>query len=101
MSNATQEFTSFKRLADVAPEKSARVTIVDCAQGGQAMAAWARPDSTPWTVAGHRLEAAGVTPLQVQVAWIKLANRMPKGSLENHGRILVRASLMKTNRIDF
>lgn len=93
MSNATQEFTSFKRLADVAPEKSTRVTIVDCAQGGQAMAAWARPDGTPWTVAGHRLEAAGVTPLQVQVAWIKLANRMPTGSLENHGRILERDAL--------
>jgi hypothetical protein len=33
MSNATQEFSKFKQLADADAEKSASVTIVDCAQG--------------------------------------------------------------------
>lgn len=90
MSNATQEFSAFKRMADAAPKKSPRVVIVDCAQGGQAMAEWSRADAAPWTVALRRLESSGVTPLQVQAAWIKLANKMPSGSLEDHGRKLER-----------
>lgn len=88
MSNATQEFSHFKRIADAAPEKSSKVTIVDCAQGGQAMAEWAPADGGPWTEAMRRLTQAGVTPEQVQVAWIKLANKSPRGSLEEHARKL-------------
>jgi hypothetical protein len=49
MSNATQEFSHFKRIADAEPAKSPRLTIVDCAQGGQAMAEWAPPDAHPRT----------------------------------------------------
>src|SRR5262249_20248440 len=73
MSNATQEFSTFKRLADADPEKSKKLTIVDCAQGGQVMAAWANPEGRPWPEAMRRLEMSGVTPAQVQVVWIKLA----------------------------
>lgn len=78
----------FKRLADGDPAKSSRLTIVDCAQGGQAMAEWAPPDARPWQEALSRIESAGVTPEQVQVAWIKLANKSPRGELEQHGRQL-------------
>jgi len=85
MSNATQEFSTFKRIADADQAKSPLVTIVDCAQGGQAMAEWAPRDAQPWTVAMERLEKAGVTPKQVQVAWIKLANKGPRGELHDHG----------------
>lgn len=88
MSNATQEFSRFKRLADADPDKSSRLTIVDCAQGGQAMAEWVEPDARPWQEADRRIAAAGVTPEQVQVAWIKLANKSPRGTLEEHGRKL-------------
>jgi len=93
MSNATQEFSQFKRLADADPEKSPRLVIVDCAQGGQAMAEWAPPEARPWTEALRRIEAAGVSPQQVQVAWIKLANKMPTGGLAEHGRKLERDTL--------
>lgn len=93
MSNATQEFSEFKRMADVDPAKSPRLTIVDCAQGGQAMAEWVSPDARPWAEAARRIAAAGVTPAQVQVAWIKLANKGPRGELEEHGRILQRDTL--------
>jgi hypothetical protein len=85
MSNATQEFSTFKRIADVDKQKSPRVTIVDGAQGGQAMAEWAPPDAQPWSVAMRRLESAGVMPKQVQFAWIKLANKGPRGDLHEHG----------------
>lgn len=88
MSNATQEFSTFKRIADADPRKSPKLTIVDCAQGGQAMAEWAPRDARPWAEAKRRIEAAGVTPEQVQVAWVKLANKGPRGPLAEHGKKL-------------
>lgn len=88
MSNATQEFSMFKQLADADPDKSNLVSIVDCAQGGQAMAEWVDPRGRPWQEAERRLAAAGISAQQVQVAWIKLANKGPRGSLQEHGRKL-------------
>lgn len=88
MSNATQEFSRFKQVADPSPRKSPKVSIVDCAQGGQAMAQWAPAGAPPWAEAKRRLDRAGVSPKQVQVAWIKLANVAPGGSLQEHGRKL-------------
>jgi hypothetical protein len=93
MSNATQEFSFFKRIADRDAAKSPTLTIVDCAQGGQAMAEWVPAKGRPWQEAERRLKAAGVTPQQVQVAWIKLANKVPKGTLEEHGKKLQRDTL--------
>src|SRR5262245_16702777 len=51
MSNATQEFSLFKQLADRDPQKSPRVAVVDCAQGGQAMAQWVDPKALAWAEA--------------------------------------------------
>ncbi len=93
MSNATQEFSRLKQIADAAPLKSPKVVIVDCAQGGQAMAEWAPAEARPWEEARRRLAAARVSPKQVQTAWIKLANKGPTGSLEDHGRKLERDTL--------
>lgn len=90
MSNATMEFSRFKQVADNDPEKSPRLSIVDCAQGGQTMARWASPDAPPWREAERRLEQAGVSPKQVQVAWVKLANAGPNGDLADHGKQLER-----------
>ncbi len=88
MSNATQEYSMFKQLADADPHKSPRVAVVDLAQGGQTMARWADPKAQAWTVADNRLMQAGVSPNQVQVAWIKLANAGPTGELAEHGKKL-------------
>lgn len=93
MSNATQEFSTFKRIADADSAKSPKLTIVDCAQGGQAMAEWVDPEAGPWREADRRLTSAGVTHPQVQVAWIKLANKGPQGDLQQHGRKLQRDTL--------
>jgi len=93
MSNATQEFSVFKRLADADPAKSPLLTIVDCAQGGQAMAEWANPEGRPWSEADRRLAAANISAKQVQIAWIKLANKGPKGNLAEHGKKLQRDTL--------
>lgn len=88
MSNATQEFSKFKEIADRDPRKSSTLTIVDCAQNGQAMAEWVAAGAQPWTVAERRIENAGVALDQVQVAWIKLANKGPRGDLAEHGKKL-------------
>jgi hypothetical protein len=88
MSNATQEFSRFKKIADADAAKSGSVTIVDGAQGGQAMAEWVPADARPWTEVDRRLKAAEVTAAQVQVAWIKPANKVPTGDLATHGRKL-------------
>lgn len=90
MSNATQEFSAFRDIADADPAKSAKLTIVDCAQGGQAMAEWVSLEARAWQEADRRLAVAGVTHPQVQVAWIKLANKLPQGDLQEHGRKLER-----------
>ncbi len=84
MSNATQEFSLFKTIADKDTRKSDKLTIVDCAQGGQTMAAWAQPEGRPWPEAMNRLKRAEVSPQQVQVAWVKLANAGPSGSKTEH-----------------
>jgi hypothetical protein len=84
MSNATQEFSFFKTIADKDPRKSDKLTIVDCAQGGQTMAAWAQPEGRPWPESMNRLKIAEVSPQQVQVAWVKLANAGPSGSKTEH-----------------
>jgi hypothetical protein len=97
MSNATQEFSTFKRIADADAEKSGKLTIVDCAQGGQAMAQWAG-SNRPWEVAEQRLSEAGVTPRQVQVCWIKLANPGPRGDLAEHGKKLQADTLKVAQR---
>lgn len=88
MSNATQEFSKFKQIADADSQKSSQVQIVDCAQGGQTMARWKDANANCWTEAERRLSSAGVSPGQVQVCWIKLANAGPTGDFATHGKIL-------------
>ena len=93
MSNATQEYSLFKQIADRDPKKSPLVDIVDCAQGGQAMAEWRDPNARAWTEADRRLETAKVSPKQVQVIWVKLANKGPHGDLAEHGKKLQKDTL--------
>jgi len=87
MSNTTQEFSAFVRLANADPAKSPKVIIVDGAQGGMDAKAWAvsgRPDQpgsrNPWEVLDDRLQQADVSDEQVQVAWVKQA-RIAPGSI--------------------
>ncbi len=86
MSNTTQEFSEFARLARQDAARNPRLVIVDGALGGQDVVAWAesRPmpragNLTPWDNALKKLQAAGVTPQQVQVVWLKQAKMGPAG----------------------
>lgn len=79
MSNTTQEFSAFKRLADADPRKAANVVVVDAAQGGRDALNWERAAMETWQTAEERLTAAGVTPQQVQAVWLKQAIAGPRG----------------------
>lgn len=82
MSNTTQEFSTFKSMADADPDKNDKVVIVDGAQGGMTAAIISNLNdpkaSQFWQTVDGRLAAAGVTPAQVRVAWVKEANAGPK-----------------------
>jgi len=73
MSNTTQEFSRFLQLQGARRGDGSTLSIVDGAQGGQAAAQWNTPEARPWSEAERRLGAAGVTPQQVQIVWIKQA----------------------------
>jgi|SRR5687767_14057454 len=76
MSNTTQEFSFFKRLAEQSPLKNRQLVIVDGAQGGRTADQWAEGNET-WSVVAERLKAEGVTPQQVQAVWLKAAIGRP------------------------
>ncbi len=69
-SNATAEFSAFKKVADRDPAKSANLTIVDGAQDG-----WdadrVKADPRYWDNVDARLITAGVSANQVQAVWLK------------------------------
>jgi len=77
MSNTTQEFQVFKKVAEADPALNPQVVIVDGAQGGQTAKVTANAEARFWQVIDQRLEEANVTPKQVQAAWIKQANGGP------------------------
>ncbi len=110
MSNTSQEFGPFKRLADADPAKSPHVVIVNGAQGGKDAGSWAnaltRPapagqQPSPWDVLDERLKAAGVTGPQVQAAWIKQACAGPArfGQFPDHARVLQRDMAIILNEL--
>ena len=90
MSNTTQEYSRFKQIADADSAKSPRVIIVDGAQGGQTGMKWADTKSPLWSEVDNRLQQAGVSPQQVQVAWMKQAEAGPAqhGDFPKHAKLL-------------
>jgi hypothetical protein len=73
MSNTTQEFSAWQAIANADPNRNPAVTIVDGAQGGQDAVTIANPAANFWNVVDQRLAAAGTSPAQVQVVWLKEA----------------------------
>jgi Spy/CpxP family protein refolding chaperone len=92
MSNTTQEFSAFMRLARADDDKNPQVVLVDGAQGGMTAQAIQDPESGPgkrfWTTVDRRLEDAGVTRAQVQAVWIKEADAGPSEGFPRYARKL-------------
>src|SRR5215831_19453571 len=77
MSNATLEFSRFVPIATADPAKSARVQVIDCAEGGQATQDIRQPGAPYWDFVAGRLRSNHSSPLQAQVVWLKEARRDP------------------------
>ena len=93
MSNTTQEWASkgpgaFRPRANADPAKNPQVLIVDGAQGGQASTDWTNFNSRTWTNVQQRLAGAGATTNQVQVIWMKQAQRQPPNNFPTHAQSL-------------
>ncbi len=65
-------FSTFERVAAMLPDRSPSLTLVNGAQDGQVLQTWASQPG-PFRVALQRLRGAGVSPRQVQVLFINLA----------------------------
>jgi arylsulfatase A-like enzyme/dienelactone hydrolase len=88
MSNTTQEFSVFQQLADRDPEKNPKVVLIDGAQGGWSADRLVANGEPFWTTVHARLARAGLTPQQVQVAWLKQAHARPRLSFPEDARRL-------------
>ena len=76
-SNTSIESEAFRREAGADPQKSPRVVIVNGAIPARLAVDWVRdgPDAQTWQTLARRVAAAGLSPAQVQVCWLKQANR--------------------------
>ena len=94
MSNTTQEFCagnnpapctswSFVGQANADPAVNhSTLVLVNGARGGQAADSWDAPDEQNYAlIRDQDLRPAGLSEAQVQVAWIKLANKQPAVAL--------------------
>jgi hypothetical protein len=88
MSNTTQEFSAFKRIADADPRKNPALTIVDGVQGGQDAEIVKDPNARFWSVVEQRLAQAAATPTQVQAVWLKEAIARPTQAFPEDAKLL-------------
>ena len=92
MSNTTQEYSAFIRLAEADKEKNPQVVLVDGAQGGMSAERIAtegkRRGGNYWMLVEQRLRRSGVTRSQVQVAWIKEADPRSSAGFPRHAQRL-------------
>jgi lysophospholipase L1-like esterase len=73
MSNTTQEFRAFMRLAAGDSELNPALKLVDGALGGWDARRAGRPGSAYWSAVDRRLAAVGALPREVQAVWLKEA----------------------------
>jgi hypothetical protein len=93
MSNTSQAFGAFKKLADGDPHRNPNLVLVNGAQGGMTAFATQDPDDNRtgtrfWATVDQRLQEAGVTRAQVQAVWIKQADAGPSSGFPQYARTL-------------
>ena len=77
MSNTYQEFGRFRSRAMNDPARNPDLEIINAAIGSAPADAWDEVDDGTWDQVDSNLASNGLTPDQVQVAWIKHAVRSP------------------------
>lgn len=93
MSNTTQAFSTFKRIADADTDRHPALVLIDGAQGGMTAARIKDPDDKAtgtkfWEVVDQRLKAGGVTREQIQAAWVKQADAGPNKGFPKYAETL-------------
>jgi len=85
MSNTTQEFSRFMQIAASHPQVDhSHLAIVDGAAGGQTASTWDQPTDVNYDrVRDQELIPFGLSELQVQAVWLKVANAGPTIALPN------------------
>ncbi|HEV2344943.1 MAG TPA: hypothetical protein VGS97_12675 [Actinocrinis sp.] len=71
MSNTSLEFTAFQQAVAGYANRNPHLVLVNGAQPGVDATGWDSPTATAWSVLAQRLQAAGISPLQVQAVWLK------------------------------
>ena len=102
-SNTFQAFTGFQKAAAADPAINPRVVLVNGAVGGMPasvaqdeegervlLVAGEKKKVKYWQAVDERLRAAGVSPKQVQVVWIKQANARPGEGFPEAAKILAK-----------
>ncbi|MEZ5987609.1 MAG: hypothetical protein R3F30_00485 [Planctomycetota bacterium] len=103
MSNTTQEWTAFEDLSRLVTSRNPDLVIVDGAIGGQDARIVADRSNDYWTKLHQRLQAAGVTPEQVQAFWLKEAVARPDTAWPAHAIELkdLLGTIVRLLRADF
>ena len=107
MSNTRDETITFESTVAIDSNVNSNLVIVNGAQGGQTIDAWADSANPVWSNVTANLALENVTPAQVQIAWVKLAQSNPgtKPTPENlfpnhaeylHEKLKVVAQILKT-----
>lgn len=78
MSNAFMEFNAFQNLVRRRGGVNPQLVLVNGAQGGASAELWVNADDPVWDHVRNELMQAGVSALQVQVAWLKHAHHEPQ-----------------------
>ena len=81
-SNPQREFAEFQRLVSRTSNIDDSVVVVNGAQGGEHIRAWADPAGRPWQGLDAALAQAGVTAEQVQALWVKMTQRLGPSPLQ-------------------
>ncbi|HBX67990.1 MAG TPA: hypothetical protein DEH25_00990 [Chloroflexi bacterium] len=71
MSNAAQEFRDFVTAAKQDPTLNPQLVLVNGAQPGAISGDWVDANAETWNEVDRRLNSGGLTPEQVQIAWVK------------------------------
>lgn len=103
MSNAQMEFGRFVELASQDSRVNSHLIIINGAISNMTADRWSNPDPnlSPWDELNRRLQQAGVTPAQVQVAWTKntlvQGGEFPAKAEELQGHLETIARRLKSN----
>ena len=96
MSNTFMEFRSFSSMVRTETSPNPAVALINGAQPGEVATEWLDLEAPSWEYVDSLLSSNGLSPQQVQVAWVKLTNipmdQFPRSAqkLQNDLKVVMR-----------